>query len=191
MRRLSLVIGFLFLATFICWFFSGSARAQRPRVKPVGRVTVVDSKGKTVGTLLGGLGMAFVHAGHNIAFTPTVLLDVQGRLVPLDVAREGFYTDSILYYESTDCAGKPWIQEARVQFQPPFQGLLPSVGIGLPGHTAYGPVNGSESQLITVRSASILDRCGAFFAQVRVVPTEALIDLDTEFTPPFELRAGS
>lgn len=185
-ETLSLRICSLFLATFICWFYPCSAGGQKPSVKSVGRVTVVDSKGKTVATLLGGLGLTLAPAVHNIKFTPIVLLDVDGPLIAVNIAREGFFTTTILYYESTNCSGTPWLVE-----MPPLHGLLPSVAIGPPGHTVYVPAGDPPSRLPSIRSALADGRCFVPFVPRSVmVPTEALIDLETEFTPPFRLRSG-
>ncbi len=186
----SIGIGSLLLFSCIPCFFPSSAYSQKPRVRPVVRITIVDSKDATIGVLLGGLGLNFAPVGHNIAFTPTVLLDVEGRLVPVGVAKEGFRSDTILYYESTGCAGQPWVADISLAPEVPLHGLLPSVGIGPPGHTVYAAVAGSTPQLRSVRSAFAGGHCYANAIPQQVVPTEALIDLDTEFTPPFQVKAA-
>jgi len=192
-ESVSLRISAVFLATFICWFYPYSASAQKPRVKPVGRVSVVDSKGKIVGTILGGLGLTTpVHTIPNRTFAPSVLLDAEGRLIAVEIGQEGFFSDNSLYYESTNCSGTPWLTDIAVQSEPPLHGLLPSVGIGPPGHTVYVPVEHSSPHALTIRSQFHRGRCFSplLFPPPTGIPTEALIDLDTEFTPPFQLRSG-
>lgn len=181
--RLSLVAGLVFVGLLLCWFFSGSARAQRPRVRPVGRVKVVDSRGNTVGTVIGGLGLTYVHnALINGQFAPTVLLEVDGRLIAVHISQDNFFTNTILYFESNNCSGTPFLPVGWENLP-----ILVSA-IGPPGHTAYLAVRGSQPRVVTTRSELFRGLCRFSGSTERVFPAEALIDLDTEFTPPFELR---
>ena len=185
----SLKTGPLVLVLFIACLNPSFSSAQKSRVKPVTRLELVDSKGRTMGTLLGNAGLNFAPDFRNVAFVPTVLLDVDGTLVSLSVAKEGYWNNEPLFYESANCVGAPWIHIPLVP-DTPLHGLLPSVGIGRPGHTVYVPAAGATDQVRVMASEWIQDRCVSWGLPSLVVPTQSLIDLDTEFTPPFQLKSA-
>ncbi len=164
-----------------------SAFGQQPKVKPVGRVVVVDSKGKIVATNLGGMG---IPGAHNDV-RPTVLLEVDGLVVPVNVARDQFFAGAILNFEGENCTGKAWYPAESGQLV-----LFPRAVIAPPGQTLYVDRLGSAPQSITIRSRFInghINRgeCVNFTQTFPTeVPMQPLVDLLTVFTPPFSVRAA-
>jgi hypothetical protein len=162
--------------------------AQQRKLKPVNRVVVADSNGKVVGITLGG---ASVHAssiiGPDNEVRPTVLLAIDDTLVAISVARDRFYAGSVIYFESQGCAGGSWYPTDSTG-KPP---VLPPAAIGLPGQTLYVEKDGASAQTILTRSR-LIDGTQCVNAQFSLpaVPMEPLLDLSTEFTPPFTLKAA-
>lgn len=181
------ILGIPFLALMI---LGSVGFAQVPHVSSVRELSVVDSKGKTVGITQGGI---FI---HNVeAFAPTIemrtiiILDVDGRLIQVAVNRDQFYGGQVIWFESTNCQGAPWLPAGGFNLEGPS--LLPEVAVAPPGQTIYVAKPGAASQSITINS--ILDpgtRCRNYTAQVQAFPTEALVDLLSVFTPPFTLRGS-
>lgn len=182
-KRVSLEVGILPWVSFAALFFSNFAFGQKPPVKPVGQVAVVDSKGKIVGHTVGGLGLNFLATAHP-SFEPTVLLQVDQRLVAVNVAKDRFYAGQILF-EFENCQGTPWF--------PPLnrtESLLPYVVVGPPGNTIYLPQTNALPQLMTYSSVLTFGSCSSFSFSSTGIPGVALINLDTVFTPPFSLRTA-
>ena len=184
-KKLSAEIGILLSALFVCLWPAAAALAQKPTVKPVGQVVVVDSKAKIVGHAMGGLGVNFLTAVGDQPFEPTVLLQVDEHLVAVHVARNRLFGRTV-YFESENCQGTPWLFAS-----PSIESLLSLVGIAPPGNTLYLPPATVVSQQITVRSFLSSGTCNSlsFSFTTNAVPGEPLINLDTVYTPPFSVRA--
>jgi len=173
-KRLPTEIGVLFLGLFACLWFAAAALAQKPTVKPVGQVALVDSTGKIVGHVLGGLGWG-----------TTVLLKIDERLVAVNVRKDG-YQQGTLYFDLPNCLGIPWLP-----FVSPLSSFLTVASIGPPGNTVYVPQQGVPSAHVRIQSWLRSDGCSPFFNEtIHVTPTESLINLDTVFTPPFSVRTA-
>ena len=86
----------------------------------------------------------------------------------------------LLYFESSDCSGKPFIQDSR---------LFPTVTVAFPGSTLAVPESDSLST-ITARSMALRDRCEAIDPPIprQGFPAVVLLNLDDYFTPPFHVE---
>jgi len=163
--------------------FSAPVFGQRPTLKPVQQVTVVDSNGKIVGHSFGGVGLHFLVGAHP-SFEPTVLLQVAQRVVAVNVTKDRFYAGQVLF-ELENCQGARWF--------PPndrtSESLLPYVVVGPPGNTIYLPQINALPQRMTFGSVlSFGNECSSFPFSAPGIPGDALINLDTVFTPPFSVR---
>lgn len=168
----------------------GAAFGQE-RVKPVQKLVVVDSRGRTVGQTLGGIGIHNFEAfgGADLSIRTIVVLQVDNWLVPVAVGRDRFYGGRVLWFESANCQGAPWLPPQQYPAEPPP--LFPQVAIGPPGQTVYMAKPDAVTRSITINS--ILDNsltCRNYVAQVESLPTQPLIDLLSVYTPPFSLRAA-
>lgn len=183
--------GVLPLALVACLLTPERALAQRPSVKPVSQVVVVDSKGKIAGHGMGGLSPDFVRlwsVGDSFPFAPTVLLKVGEYLVALQVARNYFFAD-VVYFDSANCQGTVWLLAHPYSHVEP---ILPQVATGPPGNTVYVPEPNAAPRQVALKSY-INNRGGdcvpmSFVTQRPAIPGQQLIDLDTVFTPPFSVR---
>ena len=104
--------------------------------------------------------------------------------------RDGFESSDDLAFESTDCSGPPYL----ISSESGGPSLFAAASIAPPGHTLYVEDTGASSRSINVGSTlPSVDGCGAFsppFA-MEAIPALTMVDLDTLFTPPFRLVAGS
>lgn len=162
------------------------------RIQHTQQLTVYDAEGKKVGSV-GAVEYIYSQA------LPQVLGKVQDVPFMLYVFRDGFIGVGTVVWESTDCSGTPLITLSTDN--PPSS--MPRVAIGLPGCTAY--VENGPARTVTVGSfssdavpgidkrfpnpsqcipASVLP-----VAWTRLVtPARPLIDLNTQFKPPFTVR---
>lgn len=164
--------------------------AQGQGVKPVGHVTVVDSRGKTVGAALGGVGLITVASARGTQIHPTVLLRVGDRLAAVNIDRQGFFGGT-LFFQSTDCSGTAWFPTPPLGGRP---SLLPQTSVGPPGQTLYMEAAGAIPQTVTLNSrvGEGFSCTATFFSPITVsaVTAQPLVNLETEFTPPLSLRAA-
>ena len=137
---------------------------------------VVDANGKE-------LGVATV-----IGTTAAVLVfNVGGQVFSLSVDGNRFFGGHTSFFEfpDTTCSGTP-----LMQMFPNF--LMTPVAIAPPGHTVYAPDPQAVPQTITVgsqlSSGSCFSPCFLSCPTASVVPAVALVDLDTQFTPPFTIK---
>lgn len=159
-----------------------ASSAQQAKVKPIGRVVIVDSQGKTVGTPLGGASLFDPGSANEVR--PNVLLDIEGNIVAVSLGRDRFYTAAYLLFDSQDCTGNAWY--FPVSGEPP---LLPRAVVGPPGQTLYVEKQDGQLQSVTIRSRSLRNECFNIQSSQQVVPMQPLVDLSKEFTPPFSLKA--
>jgi len=165
--------------------------AYAQRLRSPQQLAVYDADGKKVGVVTG--------AEHVYgAFLPAVPFKVDQVPLFLQVFRDGFVGQSVVAWESTDCSGTPFLTVgAPGDFRPPS--ALPLVGVGLPGNTVY--VEDGPPRTINVRSYSTFPLQGpppwpphrcvlpGITPWTRVsVPARPLIDMNTEFRPPFTVR---
>ena len=161
-----------------CLCFTRTAFGQRPAVVPVRQLTVVDSHGKVLGHVMGGLGVG-------ILLEPwlPVFLKLDDRLVRVNVAKDRLAAGA-LYFDLPLCQGIPQIYVSSNTAEP----LVTPTAIGLPGYTIYVPQPEAVSQLKTIESYHDGIGCNRYHAALHLRPAEPLLDLGTVFTPPFSLR---
>jgi hypothetical protein len=152
--------------------------AHAGRLKGFHTFKVVDANGKVIGIAAtpGGTGA-------------TLVFEVGGQVFSLAVGGDGFNEGGSFVFESPDttCSGTPLLQ-----VYPPA--LLTQVVIAPPGTTVYAPDPSAVPQTISVGSMQFFPggSCSSFCFPVcptgSVVPVIALVDLDTQFTPPFKVK---
>jgi len=153
---------------------------EKSTTQPVQSLSVFDSNGKRVGSVLG-------FAGSNEL--PTVGLRVDGRLIVLKVERDkfsqsGFTAEySTLYFESSNCTGTPFIPGTAAPLPAPFNIL--------DGTKLYA-FEGPQRDLI-IRSTGSTSLPNIPCEPVNSVPgfmqpLRFLTDLAEHFQPPFTLR---
>ena len=133
---------------------------------------VVDNTETRVGSIVG------VSQGTRIT---TVVLPINGQLFPVEVLRDGYVRGGSLFFTSTDCSGQAYVPIGSSPF--------PETRVLSPGNTLYG--ESGPAQLVNLQSR-FEEGAGCFSEQLSTtaVPMNPLIDLNTEFTPPFHV-AGS
>ncbi|OFW31807.1 MAG: hypothetical protein A3J28_05060 [Acidobacteria bacterium RIFCSPLOWO2_12_FULL_60_22] len=180
---LPLVVFFGYIGT------CGPAFAEKPSVKPIGQVILVDSKGKIVGHAMGGLGPSIRGVGASSTNFPlwmTVLLKVEEQLIAVAIAKDRFFGGDV-YFDSPNCQGTPWLPAfSETELFP----LLPPVAIGPPGHTVYQRQRNVNPTQVDMPSHFNDTKCFSFSSRLLAIPAQALVDLDTVFTPPFSIRTA-
>ncbi|OFW39298.1 MAG: hypothetical protein A3J28_17635 [Acidobacteria bacterium RIFCSPLOWO2_12_FULL_60_22] len=165
-----------------CGFLSYETHAQN-NLQPVERVTVYDANAKRVGVVLG------FHPGAGLGI-PIIAFRVDGRLATLLVEPHRFFgfgaTGSAgnLLFESANCAGTPFLSGAP----------SPSLAVNnvLDGTKLYANEYPTQRTIIvrsqgsTSQSNVPCEPVNPF--QVVASPLRFLIDLGTQFQPPFTLR---
>ena len=160
----------------------------------VNHAVVVDSKGKTVGATIGGVGLVTSRFTRGTQIHPTVLLRVGQHLVAVNVDRDRFFGGT-LFFESPDCSDTPWFPDPPLELGG-RRSLLPQTAIELPGQTLYVEKPGAVSPTVTLRSrrgegfSSCVGENSYSPITVPAVQAQPLVDLLTVFTPPFSLRAA-
>jgi len=172
----------------------GVLLAQQTRVKPVQQVKVEDSTGKTVGRAVGSIGLSNIEssASTDLNIRTVVLLQVDQTLVLVMVGRTRFYGGRGLWYESENCMGIPYFPVDTSLSETDAPSLLPQTAIAPPGQTIYIAIPGAAGRTITGKSNLEFGlRCtNRTITSIPVIPAQPLIDMLTEFTPPFSLKAA-
>lgn len=176
-------MGLLFLLT---------ASAQKPR--PTQQLAVYDADGKRLGIVTGG-EYAF---GQFVPLVPFLVDEVPLMLL---VYRDGFFQHSTVAWESSNCSGTPFVISLRSS-----SSSMPVVAIGLPGNTVY--IENGPAKTVNIRSYSTapvgwldyppLQRSacapweglqpGASQPRQVTIPARPLVDMNTQFKPPFTVR---
>jgi len=158
----------------------GPPGPQGPPGPPSGLI-VVDANGAEVG------------AAFDNPIVPTVLIHVGQRLIPLFVAKDSFLATAQLVFQSLDCTGPPFMRAPNGPSS--IRGLVDSAAIGPPGATAYQPDLNVPSQAIIYKSlfsggVPLPAPCSqvAEGETILAFPAVAIIDLSTQFTPPFSYK---
>jgi hypothetical protein len=149
--------------------------------QPIDQLSVVDASGKTMGKLLdlykGNSGSAIVALKANdLIFTAWI-------------HRDGFETGD-LCFESADCSGPAFACDCG---DAPLLGAA-QAAISAPGNTLYASAAGAIPRPVTFQSEIYSDgTCQNVFGGScdAALPVQAMIDLNTMFTPPFRLVASS
>jgi hypothetical protein len=133
------------------------------------RLVVTDANGRRVGTVVGVLNVTDLYVALSFNHLDFVI----------GVGHSGFDSSSfqLLGYLSTDCTGQAYIYAGS------GVGILPGVAVASPGQTVY--VESGAPTALTVNSTFRDGACsaGAFASQWSAAT--ALVDLNTQFTPPF------
>ncbi len=195
-RYRRLMVGVAVLVSFATSVAYGQARLQ-----PVERLTIFDAGGRVVGNIVGfsdfGGGFPFFgpftgdpagpfnFAGKPPVFQPLVAFRVDSILLVLGVERRRFLgSENQLVFESADCSGTPFF-DTEVS-------MVPRTAVR--NHTVYVPDPNSGHRLITVRSFLFDLNADPFCEQLPEpfsqdgIPAQSVIDLSTQFTPPFTVR---
>jgi hypothetical protein len=152
--------------------------ATKNVLKDLNSLTVVDAHGTKVGKLL------------TISSNDSGILafEVDRRPFLLRVSQQNLSGTSAIVYDSSDCSGPPFIATSPTP-------LFSPSGVSAPGHTLYLPEPDAEPVIINPSGSSELTengtcvpRAGAGLSPVLFVPAQPIIDLDTLFTPPFNVR---
>lgn len=179
-RSVPTVVGYVL---FLCYVFAGQLYAQGD-LQPVERLSVIDSSGKKVGTVLG-----FAEFSDRREL-PVVAFRADRRLILLRVDRDGFAGTEVtrqmsFAFESTNCTGTPLISAAF-----DFDGLaLTRIHI-LDANRIYAPDGPPMSVTVrSVGSAAPSGQCNnVLFPSQYVRPWRFVVDLTTRFQPPFSLQ---
>ena len=170
----------LAIAVLAC--FSGAAATAQ--VTPAG-IQVVDSTGKLVGRTVG------VEKDR-----VTVALQVEGHLLVIRVFQDHFTFEGPgnLFFESKDCSGPPFIA-VDLQNADGEVSVLPLIAIPPPGTTVYAPVQGEPPRTIAAQSELGTFQSTPCFAVLGLIqgalPATPLLDLNSQFTPPFRAVPSS
>ena len=155
--------------------------AVEDTLQPVQGLTVFDAKGKRVGTVI-GFG--------NTTELPTVAFRVHGRLVILKVDRDRFtnsrfaVTNSI-FFESGNCTGTAFAS------MEPLSDTFTLAPIHILNGMGVYAFNGPRRTVVvgSQKSSDSPNQCMALSSyEDFLVPLRLLIDLGTQFQPPFTLR---
>lgn len=115
--------------------------------------------------------------------TPTVVFDIDGHLFALEIKTNDFRTNvNFIWFESDNCSGQPFMER--------IENPIERVVLTAPGNTVYVAEINAVPQTRTVRSNFDDAGCHVFTLPQLVVPAVLLVDLDTLFTGPFEVRKG-
>jgi hypothetical protein len=134
-------------------------------------LVITDANGKRVGSVVGVLNVTDLFVALSFSHINFVI----------GVGRDGFDSSSyqLLGYPSADCTGQAYVYAGN------GVGLLPGVAVAPPGQTLY--VETAVPTALTVNSTFRNGVCtpGTFSSQWSAAT--AVVDLSTEFTPPFSV----
>src|SRR5260370_32793488 len=141
---------------------------------------VFDADGKPVGPLL-----------RSATATSLIVRVRTGKATAALRLRQAGLVAEVLYYESTDCSGTPFLDALSVVAPGHVSTLLASTAIGAPGRTVYVAVPYGWARSIRVGSFSVNETC--YFAEPsakRVMAARPLADLIRHFPPPVRIQSG-
>ena len=178
----------LALFAFVFLFSASIARAQSNPPQPDEKLTVVDSNGKLVGSVLG-----FGACGLNSAEAPIVSFRVDGIRVVLTVGAENFSTETLghcfntLWFASTDCSLPAYFNHSEEGMEE--GGVAPIVPLNFLHGTKVLVPYGSPANVFLQSKLIDPETCESFPAEeLSVTPLRLLIDLSNFFTPPFSIK---
>jgi len=170
--KIRAVAGFILLGT------ACAAYGQDHSLQPVERLTVVDSKGKQVGNIVGippwGAGAI-----------PTVAFAYGGRLLFVGVHKNGFDAYSELFFQSTDCTGTIYAPDFDDPNRPPLVGTALVFGTEVYEALASSVETKINSYLDNSSGVAV---CQPIDMQQPLRPMRFVLDLNRFFTPPFTFR---
>jgi hypothetical protein len=148
---------------------------NEPSLKNNKTLTVIDTHHKTVGQ---------IGPFPNACTGSAVAYQVGGHIFSVGVDKTGFPKCSFgsnFFFESTDCSGTPFVQVIT-------SALVETARVDEPGSTVYLPDLDNIQQEFLSRSIQGSFGCSTIDNILNVAPEIPIIDLDTVFTPPFEVR---
>ncbi|MGZ8916535.1 MAG: hypothetical protein ACXW1Z_25915 [Methylobacter sp.] len=167
------------IMTLVMSLMTGGAHgaSNEPRLKNIKKLTVIDAHHKTVGQI----GPFPACAGSAVAY------QVGDRKFFVGVDKTGFSKClfEIFVFESSDCSGTPFVQVITTFT---LSALIETARVDEPGSTVYLPDLDNIQQGFQSHSTQSSSGCFAFDQTLNVAPEIPIIDLDTVFTPPFEVR---
>ncbi len=160
---------------FSLFLFSGGAGLFGQDVSPVTSVMAVDADDKTIGEVL------------RTDFTLQqlqVAMEVDGELVIVLLGRDSFShgARNAVYFESSNCSGRPFLSAMGEQPQP----FGRPAAVAGPKSTLYFGVEGSE-QVRLIGGVLRGSTCQPFGHEASVLEAESAIDLADQFSPPFRI----
>lgn len=167
------------IAIFASSSLAAYAQTPTPAAEP-GLVRVFDANGKQVGNTV-GVEKTRV----------TVALTAGGYVFVLRAFQDHFEFEGpgTIFFESLDCSGTLFIS---AQGDPT---VLQLVALAPPGNTVYVPSPGAAPRSITANSALYVSGCTTQLPGGQTVdgafPAVALMDLNSQFTPPFRVIPSS
>ena len=164
--------------------------AQQGRLKAVQQLTVEDSKGKLVGRVLGGFGASNMERQDlpYLEVRTTVLLQFDQMVFPVAVSKDRFYGGFGVWYELENCKGPGWVPFIEPANQYEQRSILPRIVVASPGQTVYAVIPNSIPKVLSFKSVNFFDSCSPGTASFNALPVQPVIDLLTEFTPPFSIK---
>lgn len=145
-------------------------------------IVVIDSTGKTVGHVIG------IESEPNDGRT-NVAININERVFYVTATRNGYYIDDGISYELPNCLGQAYLGIPNDKnFPGPFL-----VSIVMYGNILYGEVEQEIQLNVSYRSsmsasAPADQSCSNVGGTLeKAAPLEVIVDLDTLFTPPFEV----
>ncbi len=154
-----------------------------PLITRGGRMIIMDATGRIVGTS----GTSSILTDSPI----TVVLRVKDRPVLFTVDQNGFVPgSSIVYFESSDCSGSPLVSAPTADLIQSAQ-IVPegdALYLYLPHPNATPAVRTVASFRNANGSGCTAAACSPGCPTFSTVPATKVIDLNTQFTPPFHVR---
>lgn len=140
---------------------------------------VVDSAGRRVGPVVGGLGGGGYSVLSRYLGDP-LFLQIGNPAAPAEATNS--WSGAGPRYESTDCSGMAYAPNG------PSAGLRRTGLVSGPGNTLYVSDRDPQLTTITVRSFRTGDDCDLYSpAPLRTVALPIQMDMDMLFTPPFRV----
>jgi hypothetical protein len=173
----------------------GSVSRTPVRAQPL---EVVDANGTKIGSDVIGTADIAIFGIDYRGQLPRVAFNLDGRVFTLLVTQTGFLSDqnvglqNLPVFASPDCSGPPFVEDISATVGRPL--LLSPVAVAPPGQTVYLPIPGSSSQELNVGSFLFEDGiCEPIPAEIQpfavlALPVQGLLDLSTQFVPPFRVQ---
>jgi len=180
---LLIAISILLSYCFTSYTVHAQNRGNQDALQPVQGLSIFDAKGKRVGTVLGS-------TGYN-GIPPSVAFRLDGRLIILEVERHRFTgngftrTFSSFYFESDNCTGTPFVSG------PAESGDTLAPHHILDGNVLLAPDGATRNIIVKSQgSTNLPNQCEIHATPFPSLasPWRFLVDLSTQFQPPFTMK---
>lgn len=158
-----------------------TAQAVKPVPPPAPAVPkVVDANNNVVGQVIGTNNEAGGFSGKPLY--AVVALNISVPTIVVQVPSNGFLGTASLFFTDSTCVGQPYFLSEEIDFE---LRLFPVVGVGINGTTLYTPR--ASSAPVFSPSSYLLTFLGVCQSRGNdnLVIADPLIDLSTQFTPPY------